>query len=135
MLKISKIIDGLDMNSDEIEVYFNLKNQELVMSYNYELYEEDDETFNDVLIRLPNQYEIHEYSMMESFMETIDDNILYNQLLIAIHGSGAFRRFKDTCINFNVIDKWYKYRDKKYKEIAIKWCNDNEIEYEDDIND
>lgn len=135
MLKISKIIDGLDMNSDEIEVYFNLKNQELVMSYNYELYEEDEETFNDVLIRLPNQYEIHEYSMMESFMETIDDNILYNQLLIAIHGSGAFRRFKDTCINFNVIDKWYKYRDKKYKEIAIKWCNDNEIEYEDDIND
>ena len=108
MLKISKIIDGLDMNSDEIEVYFNLKNQELVMSYNYELYEEDEETFNDVLIRLPNQYEIHEYSMMESFMETIDDNILYNQLLIAIHGSGAFRRFKDTCINFNVIDKWYK---------------------------
>lgn len=135
MLKISKIIDGLDMNSDEIEVYFNLKNQELVMSYNYELYEEDEETFNDVLIRLPNQYEIHEYSMMESFMETIDDNILYNQLLIAIHGSGAFRRFKDTCINFNVIDKWYKYRDKKYKEIAIKWCNNNEIEYEDDIND
>ncbi len=135
MLKISKIIDGLDMNSDEIEVYFNLKNQELVMSYNYELDEDDEETFNDVLIRLPNQYEIHEYSMMESFMETIDDNILYNQLLIAIHGSGAFRRFKDTCINFNVIDKWYKYRDKKYKEIAIKWCNDNEIEYEDDIND
>lgn len=135
MLKISKIIDGLDMNSDEIEVYFNLKNQELVMSYNYELDEDDDENFNDVLIRLPNQYEIHEYSMMESFMETIDDNILYNQLLIAIHGSGAFRRFKDTCINFNVIDKWYKYRDKKYKEIAIKWCNDNEIEYEDDIND
>lgn len=135
MLKISKIIDGLDMNSDEIEVYFNLKNQELVMSYNYELDEDDDENFNDVLIRLPNQYEIHEYSMMESFMETIDDNILYNQLLIAIHGSGAFRRFKDTCINFNVIDKWYKYRDKKYKEIAIKWCNNNEIEYEDDIND
>ena len=135
MLKISKIIDGLDMNNDEIEVYFNLKNQELVMSYNYELDEDDDENFNDVLIRLPNQYEIHEYSMMESFMETIDDNILYNQLLIAIHGSGAFRRFKDTCINFNVIDKWYKYRDKKYKEIAIKWCNDNEIEYEDDIND
>lgn len=80
---------------------------------------------------LPSKYEIHEYSMMEDFIETIDDEKLYNQLYIAINGQGAFRRFKDTCINFKIIEDWYKFRDKKYKEIATHWCKENNIDYEE----
>ena len=80
---------------------------------------------------LPSKYDIHEYSMMEDFIETIDDVKLYNQLCIAINGPGAFRRFKDTCINFEIIEDWYKFRDKKYKEIAINWCKENNIDYEE----
>ena len=68
--------------------------------------------------------------MMKEFIETIEDVKLYNQLQIAINGRGAFRRFKDTCINFDIIEAWYKYRDKRYKDIAIEWCNDNNINYE-----
>ena len=68
---------------------------------------------------------------MEEFIETIDDVKTYNQLTIAISGKGAFRRFKDTCTNFDIINDWYKFRDEKYKELAINWCKENDINYEE----
>lgn len=68
--------------------------------------------------------------MMEEFIETIADVQTYNQLSIAINGRGAFRRFKDTCFNYGIIDDWYIFRDSKYKEIATYWCNKNNIEFE-----
>lgn len=61
-------------------------------------------------IILPTQYELNEYGMIQEFIETIEDKRLYNQLLIAINGRGAFRRFKDTWINFDIINDWYKFK-------------------------
>ncbi len=31
--------------------------------------------------------------------------------------------------DINIIQDWYKYKDEKYKEIAIDWCKQNELEY------
>lgn len=83
---------------------------------------------------LPTRYDINEYEMMEDFVETIEDTKLQNQLYISLNGSGAFRRFKDICINFGMIDDRYKFRDKKYKEIAINWCKENYIKFEQEMN-
>ena len=97
----------------------------------YENLNEDelDELFEKSIV-LPTRYDINEYEMMEDFAETIEDTRLQNQLYISLNGSGAFRRFKDTCINFDIIDDWYKFRDAKYKEIAINWCKENNIKFE-----
>ncbi len=65
---------------------------------------------------LPTKFDIDEYSMLEEFIETVEDPRIYNQLQIAIRGKGAFRRFKDTCINFNIEKSWYSFRDEKYKK-------------------
>ena len=132
-VKLSEVIDGLDFTNDEIEYYYNPTNGEIFMSniVDYENLNEDelDELF-EKSIMLPTRYDINEYEMMVDFVETIEDTILQNQLYISLNGSGAFRRFKDTCINFDIIDTWYKFRDKKYKELAINWCKDNNIEFE-----
>lgn len=85
------------------------------------------------LLCLPTRYDINEYKMMKNFAETISDTKLQNQLYISLNGSGAFRRFKDTCINFDIIDDWYKFRDERYKEIAIDWCKQNNIEFEQQV--
>ena len=45
----------------------------------------------------------------------------------------AFRRFKDTVARFRIEDDWHKFRDAKFKELAIEWCEDNKIEYIDDL--
>ena len=129
-VKLSEIIDALDFTNDEIEYYYNPDNGEIFMSNigDYENLSED-ELF-EKSIMLPTRYEINEYEMMKDFAETIEDTRLQNQLYISLNGSGAFRRFKDTCINFDIIDDWYKFRDEKYKELAINWCKDNNIEFE-----
>lgn len=73
--------------------------------------------------------EINEYKMMEDFIETIDNSEISNNLQRLIQGKGAFRRFKDYCIEIDIIQELYNFRDKRYKEIAISWCKQNELEY------
>lgn len=132
-VKLSEVIDALYFTNDEIEYYYNPTNGEIFMSNirDYENLNEDelDELF-EKSIMLPTRYDINEYEMMEDFVETIEDIRLQNQLYISLNGSGAFRRFKDTCINSDIINDWYKFRDEKYKEIAINWCKENNIKFE-----
>lgn len=132
-VKLSEVINALDFTNDEIEYYYNQTNGEIFMSNigDRENLNEDelDELF-EKSIMLPTRYDINEYEMMENFAETIEDTRLQNQLYISLNGSGVFRRFKDTCINFDIIDDWYKFRDEKYKEVAINWCKENNIKFE-----
>lgn len=126
-VKLDDVVEALDFVNMEHDAYYNPLKNEIFYSYvgDYTDLNEDelDELFANS-IGLPTQYEINEYSMMEEFIETIEDVKLYNQLQIAINGRGAFRRFKYTCINFDIIEDWYKYRDKRYKYIAVEWCNE-----------
>ena len=85
--------------------------------------------FSESII-LPTQYEINEYQIMVDFIDKIDNDEIRNQLERLIQGKGAFRRFKDYCIEIGIIKKWYDYRNEIYKEIAIKWCKCNGLEYD-----
>lgn len=82
-------------------------------------------------IELPSKYDINEYEIMERFCLSIEDEKESNILLIAIKGSGAFRRFQEMIRQLGIEDDWYRFRDEEYKAIAIEWCNDNEIKYEE----
>ena len=131
--KLSEVIDALEFTNNEIEYYYNPDNEKIFMSNigDFEDLNEDelDELF-EKSIMLPTRYDINAYEMMVDFTETINDTRLQNQLYISLNGNGAFRRFKDTCINFDIINDWYKFRDERYKEIAINWCKENNIEFE-----
>ncbi len=132
-IKLDDVIDALEFVNSGIDssVHYNEKTNEFIYISDYSDMDTDaKENIYDTCIELPTKYDIDEYEMMEEFIETIDDVRLYNQLQIAISGKGAFRRFKDTCINFEIIDDWYKFRDERYKEIAIDWCDKNKIEFE-----
>ncbi len=133
MIKLNEVIDGLEFVNSGLDTnaYFNPDKNEIFYIGEYDTYDDEFEELIEKSIMLPSKYEIHEYSMMEDFIETIDDVKLYNQLCIAITGPGSFRRFKDTCINFEIIEDWYKFRDKKYREIAINWCRENNIDYKE----
>ena len=138
--KLSLIIEGMDRaNVNEI-YYLNEFNGRVWVSTdmgnfyidnNEEL--DDEYLYNDSSISLPGQYEINEYKIIKKFIETINDNQIKNQLLIAIQGPGAFRRFKDSCINYRIINDWYKFKNNAYYELAKEWCLWNNIDYEDDV--
>ena len=132
MVTLSKIIDGLEMVDDIVDCYYNPEKDEFILSnigeYGYLTEDEIDELFEESII-LPTQYEINEYQMMVDFIDTIENLEIKNNLQKLIQGKGAFRRFKDYCFEMDIIQDWYKFRDERYKEIAIDWCKQNELEY------
>ena len=119
-VKLSEVIDALEFTNDEIEYYYNPDTGEIFMSNigDFEDLDEDelDELF-EKSIMLPTRYDINEYGMMEDFAETIEDVRLQNQLYISLNGSGVFRRFKDTCINFDIINEWNALKKKIISKI------------------
>lgn len=132
MIKLDKIIDGLKMVDNITDCYYNPEKDEIFLSNigEYEELTEDeiDELFEKSII-LPTQHEINEYQIIVDFIEKIDNLEIKSILHRLIQGKGAFRRFKDYCFELNIIQDWYNYKEEKYKEIAIKWCKQNELEY------
>ena len=115
--KLSLIIEGMDRaNVNEI-YYLNENNGRVRVSTDMgNFYIDNNEEldyeylYNDSSISLPGQYEINEYKIINYFIETIKVNQMKNRLLIVIQGIGAFRRFKDSCINYGIINDWYELK-------------------------
>ena len=132
MIDLEKIIEGLEMVDNITDCYYNPEKDEIFLSNIGEVEnlseDELDELFAESII-LPTQYEINEYQIMLDFIDTLDNLEIKDNLHRLIQGKGAFRRFKDYCFDENIIQDWYKYRDEIYKEIAIEWCKQNELEY------
>ena len=79
--------------------------------------------------RLPDQRDIDDYRTMEEFISTLSGSAAA-RLSSAISGRGAFRRFKDTVHSLGLSDQWYEFEDSAHKRIAIRWCEENGLEWE-----
>ena len=84
---------------------------------------------NERYILIPVKFVSHEYSAMENFGFSVDDDEISRALLQAIKGAGAFNRFNNCIHRYGVADDWYKYRYNSMKKIVIDWCEENNIEY------
>lgn len=78
-------------------------------------------------IRLPDQFEIHEWEIMRDFALSLDNDQHQNRLLSAVHGDGAFRRFKDATSALGLRDDWYAFREAALEQVAIRWLDSNNI--------
>ena len=83
----------------------------------------------DNYIVMPDQFYINEYAIMERFCLSLEEETLRDKIYVAIKGSGAFQRFKNNINNYGIADDWYKYKDEAFREIAIEWCKENNLEY------
>ncbi|AGL00541.1 UPF0158 family protein [Desulfoscipio gibsoniae] len=150
-VKLNDIVEYLDCLMDGWKRYYNKKTGQITeiqveyLAIAEESGEEDDFSENsdweqeaikeaidiidnwDDYIELPDKYEIHEYSIMEKFCYSIENERLSNKLCNAISGRGAFRRFKDAIIRYDLEDSWYAYKHKSLSQIARDWCEVNNI--------
>lgn len=135
-LKLKVVIDAIESVTDEWQYFYALKRHECIWISEFggfddeeerELLDEEPERF----IRMPDKYEIHEYSIMEDFIESLPEGNNQNQLYRAIRGKGAFRRFKDSVNRMEIAEIWYEFQANAYKEIAVRWCQDNGYEYDE----
>ena len=151
-VKLNEIIEGLEFQSDESSSFLDKTTGKVVLISDYEIsaaedgdpiedfpdWEQDlvriakeivDETGN--YIDLPTKFDINEYSIMEKFCLSLNDSEMSDNLYSSIKGSGAFRRFKDAINEYDIADDWYKYRNDVLKEIAIEWCKEKGIEFDE----
>ncbi|MHB1455036.1 MAG: UPF0158 family protein [Saccharofermentanales bacterium] len=91
--------------------------------------------FSDKYIMLPTIYDINEYDIIKEFCGTVQNCQISDSLYSAIRGSGAFRRFRDAICRYGIEDSWYKFRNGALKQLAIIWCERNNISYLADASD
>ena len=141
IVSLRDVIDEMEMMSDETTGFINRKTGELITLMHEELAMAEDpveaadapQWQKDVLpkarevatsgdfIPLPGKFEIHEWSIMEGFARSLKDADISDELETALHGRGAFRRFKDALHRMGIADEWYRYRDAALAEIAVEF--------------
>ncbi len=149
-VKLNDIIQALEEAGEEHTHYLDKRTGEIFMLTNEEMgaAEEDeliseypdwqresilkareivnsDETF----IALPDQFDIHEYKIMEDFCLAFENRRAGEDLLRLIKGSGAFRRFKDAIHSKGLDKAWHQFRLTELERIAIEWLEDEDIPY------
>ena len=77
-------------------------------------------------IQLPSHEDINEHGMMIEFCNNIEDTEVKKKIL---NNKDSFRDLRKSIENEGLINKWYDYREDAEKNLAIKWCKDNNIEY------
>ena len=140
VIKMSVLMEAMELASDAGTYYYDFDKQESIYlsedSWNWD--EEDKEIAEQIelewdrFIRLPGQYEIHGYRMMEEFIEELDDLKMQSELYRTIQGRGAFRRFKDRIRREGMEQRWYDFQNESYRRFALRWCRDREIRCEMD---
>ena len=125
-IKLEQVLDAIETADDAFTYFYDTQTGEtvflsdpLITGESYEELEELIENSDDRFLRFPTKYDIHEYSIMENFVYSLP----------AICGRGAFRRFKNGIRYHRLEQQWYDYRDQAYREIAIRWCRDEGLEY------
>ncbi len=133
-VKLSEIIDAIEMTDQESEYFLDKETGELVWISDFAMDADEREEACDALdehgfYRLPSSFDINEYSIMEDFVYSLPES-KRERLARVISGRGAFRRFKDGIRQMGIEEEWYAYQGEAYKRLAIEWCEENGIEYE-----
>lgn len=129
------VMDALDAATDSTVFVFSKKSERVLLFFEGSLTDELEEnlTLEDALndsdsyIPLPREYEIHEYQIMENFVNSLEDEDEAHELLNSMQGKGAFRRFKEKVSLLSLEDRWYNHREEAYEKIAVEWCVKNGI--------
>ncbi|SES09894.1 Uncharacterised protein family (UPF0158) [Gracilibacillus ureilyticus] len=142
-VKLDEILTSMEMqSSDNIDLLQRKTGNVISVLSEYMTKAEDGEPFDDMYgweqeqmelaydileneenyIELPDEFDIHEYRIIEEFCYTVENEAAKNKLLRAIRGRGAFRRFRDNIEDLDLEQNWYAYRDERYKEIARGFC-------------
>ena len=126
---LNKFFEAFLMVNESSVGYYNTKTGEIVWCGEYfddneKNIEEIDEYWDDY-IRLPDQYELHEYDIMEDYASSYPDKDISAELMQSIRGRGAFRRFKDKCYHHGIEKEWFRFHDEAIRQKAQQWCIDN----------
>ncbi|MBP3967323.1 UPF0158 family protein [Paenibacillus lignilyticus] len=149
-VKLNDLVGEIEMQIDDTFTYINSATGEVFMLTREEIGAAEDEKplekfpewqreniakaiqiledEDGIYIDFTFRNDFNEYELMEDFIGALEDEKIQEKLCEDIQGRGAFRRFKDNTIEHGVDKQWYDYKERKIKELVIKWCKDHDIE-------
>jgi hypothetical protein len=89
---------------------------------------------SEAWIALPGKFEINEWAIVRDFAQTQTVQEVAENLLQAIHGSGAFRFFKNRVDQFGLRDEWFEFKKRSLEEIAREALKEAGIPYTQEPN-
>lgn len=135
-IKLKQVIDAVEMANEAYTLFWDQQTGETVYLDDPDITGMSNESLLNLLetdpdrfFRFPTKYEIHEYKIMESFVWSLPSGKAKDELVSAIRGRGAFRRFKNGIRYWRLEQQWYEYLASAYEEIAVQWCRDNGIDF------
>jgi len=148
-VKLNDVIEALEATGEEHAHYLDRSTGEIVLITNEEMEAaEEDELISELpdwqleailkareilrsesFVALPDQFEIHEYKIMEDFCLAFEDRRVGEELHRLIKGSGAFKRFKNAIYSMGADKAWYQFRHAEIEKIAIEWLEEQQIPY------
>ena len=134
IISLEDIADKLEEASEQMDQYLNLVTGEFVFLSDGTYLELDKELAEEInnsrdYVKLPSQYDLHEYDIMENFAEVTKDVHKREELFRALDGKRPFRYFKDTLISTELNEAYYAFWILAFLEIAKEWCEEHDIPY------
>lgn len=142
------IVDALEMQSDTITSYLNLRCGEVILVAEESLMAAQEGECNCPLtgkpldeikamlaepqdyLKLPTQFDINEFEIMERFAASVTDSSQCDTLLTALRMRRPFRHFKDAVHRLGLAENWYMFRTREFEQIAVGWCKIHGIAYD-----
>jgi Uncharacterised protein family (UPF0158) len=91
--------------------------------------EGDDEIDLDRYVEIPKRESREAYEDMAEFAETVADHHLRDLLDVALHGKGAFRRFKDVLLGYPTErERWFRFEERRQREAIEEWAREEGVE-------
>lgn len=148
VLALRDIVDAIESQSNEGEAYLDPETGEIVQvsaderalveqgrsdddlpQWQRELIPKVHEALEgDRFLALPDRFEVHEWEIMQRFSQEQNEQAR-KMLLSAIHGSGAFRHFRNAVDRLGLLDVWYRYREEAIQQIARDWLEEHKLAY------
>lgn len=152
-VKLNDVVEALDSAMEEHSYYLDKRTGEIILLTSEDIQAaEDDELISEYpdwqresilktrevlsnpeeFFQLPDQFDIHEYKIMEDFCLAFDDRQVGQDLLRRIKGAGAFRRFKNAIYSMGIENVWHEFKRDELEKIAVEWLEENELAYSRD---
>ena len=149
IVSLNDIVEALELSTGEMEAYLDVDSGKVVLVSQDDEIELTHRDWTDFpewqrehlqtvrkvlkskpLLRLPNSVDIHEWSIMETFCNTLTDTIAREKLLESIRGKGAFQRFRQALDELAKSEEWFAFRKSSLQQIARDWLESKKIRYE-----
>lgn len=154
MVKLKDVADMMDMQNETMHAYLHRHSGEIMMladdtladaegepdRADYADWEREEQQLakqvleTDIYLRLPDSVEINQFSIMERFCHSLDDERGVD-ILNQLGGAGSFRRFRQALEHHDLTDDWYQYKQAALEEIAAEWLTASGIRYEEASTD